>query len=310
MGKIYQPEAIERGNYPHLSDSSYTPTIHTTAARRILEDLTEYAGQEELGGAMVYGRTAFGRTERTSDLDLLIRVREPIQAANSRLAEIVNDTGMAYGISVEANILDEDRVRNQHGAVAADPIFVDHLKFVAESTADMAIGEPIVGLLGLRDYPSQIRAFEATKTTLRFLASMKDWGKYFEELSDGHFNETVMQHALGLPTAIGRKALTLKALKDTGQNPAYDPSFYDHGSFAQGAHLAWMRSEASHTAIDFLGEQNKAYTDILEETIAGRCAIGSYAVWLEAGYSPALRQASVLANAAAEAAYATGLFRR
>ncbi|HEX5448275.1 MAG TPA: nucleotidyltransferase domain-containing protein [Candidatus Saccharimonadales bacterium] len=296
MGRVFSPEQIRDDHIPE-------PGAHTRAGRFVLETLFEPPGLwlpiddasrqlnydvdrkiRSIESGMVYGSTALGTANLRSDLDVLITYYHSHPQALATLRETFEQAEDQFKVPVEHHIVPVTALSNPL-THTIDPLFATHLRDVQrQENPRWSYNWPMHGYHGITINEQQVRAL-----AIRYCGTKRR--QFINGLVDyrDSSNYAIMQRALELPAAIGRKVLAA-----TDGPEAVDQSLLQNKSEILGMLLDRYNS----SRIEWMGEPDKAladlaeldyeYSDLLISTIGGETSLDEYSKWLESHYLKAL----------------------
>ena len=304
MGRVFSPEQIQNSEVPEIG-------AHQEAAREILNKLFDDVEAENAGrrlhlfdpngsgvkSAMVYGSTAYGTSNRRSDLDVLI-FYDPSQSVTAlrRIAGVLNEASDRYSVPLEPNILPEGAVNDdrEHGM---EPLFVQHLIEMSQRANGIWVRHnPANGLQRIADQADKPEIVSALAHS--YVSNRRNYfAKALVEVGDP-INYNALQRALELPSAIGRKAVAATMHED--EEPLDLSSRLSMEARAEDALLRFLTDSAADKEIASahkrLYAMDRQYTKILERTMSGEIELDDYESWVKARAANAMEWALMLSQ--------------
>lgn len=199
MGKVFSPEEVGAGLVPEVG-------AQQQAARFLLDSLFApvtngtYQGREGVAAGLVYGSTTFGPNRR-SDLDVLITY-DPNRATEALpiIRQVIAETEGRFHTPVEAKVLYLGSLAS-HLEDNNDPLYMSHLLNVQRCKPQWSRNDPVP--LDSEVYPPRTRLVELALQYCSTKVRQFAWG--VNEVNPMY--DVIMQRALELPGAIGRKVL-------------------------------------------------------------------------------------------------------
>jgi predicted nucleotidyltransferase len=297
MGKVFSPEQIKSGDIPEDG-------AHEKAGRYVLESLFDPPGlwvpinetrrqlnydvMQRVSGinaGMVYGSTALGSANVRSDLDVLVTYYTNHPQVLTTMREVFEETQKRFKVPVEHHIVPVVSLLSplEH---TIDPLFAKHLfEIQAQDEPRWSYNWPVDGLRwGDAVDEQQVRALAIRYCSAKRRQLVNGTVDY-----RGNPNYAVMQRALELPAAIGRKVL---AATD-GQDKVDQQLLQDKSEM-----MGTLLDRYNSSRISYMGEPDKSladlseldfeYDDLLASTIGGETALKDYSEWTDVNYLRAL----------------------
>lgn len=302
MGKVFTPEAIVANDVPELG-------AHELAGKFILNQFFEpqedWKEEERtrfltdgngIHSGMVYGSTALGRAGIRSDVDVLVNYHaNRADEAFPLIRDVFSKAEADFKVPVEPHVLEVGALFNplKHNI---DPLFAEHLVEVqAQDNPRWSYSWPVNGLRSHRVNPNN-------NDRLRAIAVRYASGKarQFARASTSYRGEAdvhVMQRALELPGAIGRKVIAATR-KNNEQKPDLGNKYGMSKSII--ARLEEFAPEWYERAVSYqryLFDLDQTYDQLLTATLEGSSTVEDYREWLEGNYLHACSMAFEVAHA-------------
>jgi len=294
MGKVFESETIRDGKTPEngaqYEAGAYIMRIVLDDEDQSFESSQRFNAQ---AGIMIYGSTALGTANRRSDVDVLVNYHRGDTDVLHRWRTLFTEAERKFNVPVESNMNIVGAFFNplQH---TIDPGFAAHLYLVQEDPV-WSYGFPATGLLSGIAPEAQDEHLRAA--AVKFAAGKR---KYFARSLvkyRGEIDFDYYQRALELPSAIGRKVLSLEVGVD--DSIAGEVSRDKTGTIEKtrqrlsDLHTAWSEPWAKNPADIFveLNKLDQEYDQLLEAVIQGNTTLEEYNSWLEYHYLPVLQMA-------------------
>lgn len=296
MGRVFTPEQISDNKLPKRG-------AHEAAGRYIIDALgDETAGS--ITGAMIYGSTTTGPNRR-SDVDVLVTL-SPYDYDNRMLLaarDVMASAEAQFNVPVEAQVVSTIDIARplQHGI---DPLFAIELSKAADKKRWVR-GNPL-GNLGIYDLSdTALRAIGVQYSA----AKMKKFTKAILE-GRGDVDYHVLQRALELPAALGRKVLPATDRFDAeGDYSVNDKPNMVAVTGSRLRRLQNVLADISYTGalsdnpaslFEQLHERDNEYNYVLRDTIHGAMTVGEYEEWIQDTYVDTLQLARQVSRDASE----------
>lgn len=288
MGKIYSPEEVASGWIPEIGS-------HEQAARFIMDELIKpelindivladgYVSTPYAESGMVYGSVAMGAANRRSDLDVLLNYHDnEAGLVLPRIASVLQSAEEQFKVHPEANIypvgvLGDPR---QH---TIDALFAEHLIAIqAQDEPRWSYNWPVDSLI-VSDYRVDFEDKDRIRAiALRYVSAK---ATQFARAIVGYRDKPdyrVLQRALELPTALGRKILAATYDYEIGDEViSGDRRRVREMLFERLEMIDWPGvSEHGIEPLARLEACNEDYTELLERAISGDVKIEEYAGWI------------------------------
>lgn len=277
MGRVYTPQEIAAGHYPATLDA------HTEVAARFIEGIAhEQATEPYYIDAMVYGSVAVGQHNRRSDVDVLALLPDDEQEgrAGQTVANLAASLAAEHHVYIEPNIASRRTAMAGAAPATVDGLFGDYLLRMAYHTPYIT-GNPAAYLPSMShrwpDRDDQIRAAQAI--AIKYIERKKSVALRVLASSDLPM-PTLVQRAFEAPSAITRKLEAVARLADIRQNGYTEGRSQSREHLEQRACTMEPDDRNWHAAAAWLIGHNRAYSEVLEETIAGERSLTNYSNWL------------------------------
>ena len=275
MGVVYSGEDLRNGSIPQDG-------AHIHAAQLVLDRV---GSLEWVPMVLVHGSVPEGRSNRRSDLDVLVTVGYGDTLTHfphsvSKVRQALEEIQDATKVHIEANIWPENEPVLARRQRMYDMLYSWHLR---DSFRDAR---------GLRGEPDQLTLIVANSLPSNDTDAIRDVAQNYVIYKQGGFTNAplsyadgeprslaALQRGLELPKAIGRKLAQLIASCEgrevSGNNFVFDASLLD---------------EPTQTALMATAEIDKSYSELLEsyygsglENLSDR-DIAEYVAWIESIY--------------------------
>ncbi len=283
MGRVFTPEQIEAGAVPE-------PANFEIAGRELLgmlatgmlepgnEASTFNSGSYILDGAFIFGSATKGESNVRSDLDVFVSysigsstMSQAILGLRPAFAELQT----RWHIAVEPVILHTAQLMD--GDHSVDPIFEQNLRSVP---AEWHVGNnPLDHIQDQSKSWSAVVHDYAMHKERKFTKALAD--------TDTTVDYKVMQRALELPSALGRKCLALVYSRQALENNDYRDASKQKVVQA----IAEIAPAAIVAPLNKLVEFDRSYNHVLTNVINGRIRPDKYLSLLKAMYLPVVATA-------------------
>lgn len=301
MGRIFTAEAVAHHHIPE-------PGAHQEAGRFILDQLfeprDEWTNEEKFAfiidgngveSGLVYGSTALGSAGLRSDVDILLNYHASYANTVFPLIRDLFETAeRTYNVPVEANVLPVGALYSplEH---SIDPLFAQHLltvQYLEEPRWSYNWPVDAIQFTPLGEDLEQLRAIAiryASGKSRQFTRALINFR--------GEADLLVMQRALELPGAIGRKVIA--ATQEHGdedldlgdKHVLSDVTLERLTQLSQG----WFTQATLYH--QYLFNLDKTYNQILQSAIEGDTAVEDYTEWIQENYLHACKMAQEVAYA-------------
>lgn len=302
MGKVYSPEMVAAGDLP-------VSGAHQAAGRFILDAISEgvygthsWNDWPRACSVMIYGSTALGTTTIRSDVDTLL-VYNPLHADktldNARKVFRTAEDRFKTPVEVQAHPIGALSSNLEH---SIDPAFAMHLKYV-QANLDWSRNSPVSKLDLL--YSDEELDYRLLTASLLFSAGKRKQFARAQLDYRGTADLDVLQRALELPNAIGRKILNLSMKNvesETGGISSNKPGTIEATSkIMHNINDGRLSDSDSDTEYyDILAEMDEWYDEILKHAIARKISVEQYDSWIQNAYLDAIKKAHRVSNFWAE----------
>ncbi len=293
MGKVFSAAEIANNQIPQ-------PGAHEAAGRYILNEFFEGADRfstqrstfqidEHVVSAMVYGSTALGTAGLRSDVDVLVRYNTGTSIESLEfIGEVFSKATAEHKVPVEANV--RPGMFGSFGPETIDPLFAQHLAMIQDQdeprwSYNWPASSLESGLWGVLP-PERVNEIASNYTAVK----MRHFANAITQYR-GQANLQVMQRALELPNAIGRKALVVTPWAD-GETATMSGTVALQmrlNQYFKNTHLSWFDHESSPLDLTELREIDAEYDELLLSTIATETTLEEYQGWVEGNYQTACR---------------------
>jgi hypothetical protein len=315
MGRVYTPEEVWDF---HVSE---TPR-HREAGRFALHALFPKDPADNrililndepiFTSAMIYGSSVDGPGPNIrSDLDLLVTHSDNVSKnyAKSRLGDIVDETEAGYKLKVEPKLFPDSGITKNE----VDPLWAEHIVDVKQRLPGWCVNDPSRILV-----PHLLKSDDWEGHALLGLRYLDGKAAEFSEAIwsyVGFANYTVLQRALELPSAIGRKILPatkmpgeiLPPISDkAGTRALVEQRIIDNFDSIQGAQLledqrALAAKDTEYTrrlmgAMEIRRLLKQSHNKSLNGVNRPRNRMAEYDNWLEDNYVEACTRAERLSR--------------
>lgn len=291
MGKVFTQWEVADGRIPE-------PGAHEQAALFIMSDLIRAYDETEvfdlskpdeipafgLASGMVYGSVAMGVANRRSDLDVLLNYHPDYSAEIiPRIGEVIKTIRQRFAVPVEPNIYPVNALYDPRKH-SVDPLFAEHLIAIQyQEGHPWSYGWPVDGLAYSNNRLDFSDSDRIRSIALAYVNAKRS--QFARAIAHGdQINFPVLQRALELPTALGRKILAATYEEKIGDEIiSGDRTQVRELLFKRLEEIEWPEvGEAAIKPLKWLLDRDEEYSSLLEQAINGEITNEEYEAWLRA----------------------------